>query len=257
MNDALMRFFDSINFKPSDEETFQNVLVEKVVLNKKNESFTVYLNLPSLINAKELKKLISCASKGINGEKKCKIVFSYENLTDEDINNYISEMINNLAKKRPSLTSLQNTAIEKDGEIIIIEVTSKVEESEINKEAKKITTELVSYGLPELIITTRLNTDKRDEIVQEIKKSKEEIKIDMPKEETSPVIYGKHRDGDVTEINTLNSEVKNVIVEAYIFGTDFVERQGQKGMIYIFNLKISDKTNSMMAKLLRFDEEEY
>ena len=257
MNDALTRFFDSINFKPSDEESFKSVLIEKVVLNKKDESFSVHLNAPSLINLKDIKKLISCASKGINGDKKCRIVFSYESVTDEDINNYIGELINNLAKKRPSLTSLQNSSIEKDGEIIIIEVTSKIEESEINKEAKKISAELKSYGLPEFIITTRLNADKRDEIVQEIKKSKEEIKLEDVKVEEDNLIYGKHRDGEITLINDLNAEVKNVIVEAYIFGTDFVERQGQKGMIYIFNLKISDRSNSMMAKLLRFDEEEY
>ena len=105
MNDALTRFFNSINFKPSNEEAFKNVLIEKVVLNKKNESFTVHLNSHSLIDLKEIKKLVSCASKGINGDKKCRLVFSYESITDDDINSYISEIINNLAKKRPSLTS--------------------------------------------------------------------------------------------------------------------------------------------------------
>ena len=133
MNDALTRFFNSINFKPSDDKIFENVLIEKVVLNKKNESFTIYLNSPSLISPTELKKLFLCANKGINGEKKCRVVFNYDSITDDDINNYILEIISNLAKKRPSLTSLQNSKIEKDGEIIIIEVTSKIEEAEINK----------------------------------------------------------------------------------------------------------------------------
>ena len=213
MNDALTRFFDSINFKPSDEESFKSVLIEKVVLNKKDESFSVHLNAPSLINLKDIKKLISCASKGINGDKKCRIVFSYESVTDEDINNYIGELINNLAKKRPSLTSLQNSSIEKDGEIIIIEVTSKIEESEINKEAKKISAELKSYGLPEFIITTRLNADKRDEIVQEIKKSKEEIKLEDVKVEEDNLIYGKHRDGEITLINDVKTNVDNNLKE--------------------------------------------
>ena len=257
MNDALTRFFNSINFKPSNEEAFKNVLIEKVVLNKKNESFTVHLNSHSLIDLKEIKKLVSCASKGINGDKKCRLVFSYESITDDDINSYISEIINNLAKKRPSLTSLQNTVIEKDGEIIIIEVTSKIEESEINKEAKKICSELLSYGLPELIITTRLNDDKRDEIVNEIKKSKEEVKIEDIKQEESNIILGKHMDGEVLEINNLITETKKAIVEAYIFGLETVEKDGKRGPFYIFNLKISDRTNSMLAKFLLFNEEEY
>ena len=257
MNDAVTRFFESINFKPTVLEDFSSVEIEKVVLNKKNESFNVYLKLNNLLNLKDIRKLLSCASKGIKGEKKCILHFNYAGITDDDINNYISTIINELAAKRPSLISLCNTNIEKDGEIIIVEVSSKIEESEINKEAKKITSELVNFGLPEYIITTKLNETKREEIIDEINKSKEEVKIKEVNSPESDVIYGKHIDGEVVELGQMISEAKGVLLEAYVFGTDFVERQGKKGPIYIMNIKISDKTNSIMAKLLRFDEEEY
>ena len=42
---------------------------------KKEESFSVYLSSKGLIDIPEIKKLVSCASKGINGEKKCKLIF--------------------------------------------------------------------------------------------------------------------------------------------------------------------------------------
>ena len=145
MNDAVSRFFQSINYSPTVLEDFNSVEIEKVVLNKKSESFNVYLKLKNLINPKDIKKLLPCASKGIKGEKKCVLHFNYEGITDEDINKYITNIINDLALKRPSLISLTNTNIEKDGEIIIVEVSSKIEETEINKEAKKITNELVSF----------------------------------------------------------------------------------------------------------------
>ena len=70
MNDSLTRFFDSINFTPTSDEAFNNVSIEKVVLNKKTESFTVYITSEKLINIPDIKKLVSCANKGINGEKK-------------------------------------------------------------------------------------------------------------------------------------------------------------------------------------------
>ena len=257
MNEAVSRFFNSINFTPTVVDDFKSLEIEKVVLNKKTESFNVYLKIKNLINLKDIRKLLSCANKGINGEKKCTIYFNYDSVSDEDINNYISEIINELASKRPSLISLKNTLIEKDGEIIIVEVSSKIEESEINKETKKISAELLSYGLPELIITTRLNETKRDEIIGEINKSKEEVKIKEINEPESDIIYGKHINGEPTQLGQLINEEKNILLEAYVFGTDFVERQGKKGPIYIMNIKISDKTNSIMAKLLRFDEEEY
>ena len=257
MNEAVSRFFNSINFTPTVLDDFNDLEIDKVVLNRKDECFNVYLKLKKLINLKDIRKLLTCANKGINGEKKCVLHFDYENLTDEKINSYVNEIINELAKKRPSLISLSNTLIEKDGEIIIVEVSSKIEENEINKETKKITSELLSFGFPELIITTRLNETKREEIIGEINKSKEEVKIKEVHEPESDVIYGKHMDGDVSELGSLVTEGKNIILEAYVFGTDFVERQGKKGPIYIINIKISDKTNSIMAKLLRFDEEEF
>ena len=198
MNDSLTRFFESINFTPSSDEAFQSVTIDKVVLNKKEESFSVYLSSKGLINIPDIKKLVSCASKGINGEKKCKLIFSYEDVTDEDIINYVSLMINMLAKKRPSLVSLENTKIEKDKDIIIIDVSSKIEELELGKELKKITTALSNYGLPDLILTTNLNETKRDEIINEINKSKEEVKLDDKPKEEDNIIYGRHKDGELT-----------------------------------------------------------
>ena len=99
MNDAVARFFNSINFNPTVLEDFNNIEIEKVVLNRKNESFNVYLKLDNLVNLKDMRKLLSCASKGINGEKKCTLHFNYPNLTDELINGYVTNIINELAKK--------------------------------------------------------------------------------------------------------------------------------------------------------------
>ena len=48
-------------------------------------------------------------------------------------------------------------------------------------------------------------------------------------------------------------EQKGVILEAYVFGIDTLEREN----INIITLKISDKTNSLLAKIFKKDKKEY
>lgn len=68
---------------------------------------------------------------------------------------------------------------------------------------------------------------------------------------------GVHKDGDVIKLNNILGEVKNIIVEVYIFAKEVSERQGKKGPVFIMSLKVSDKTDSYPLKIVRFNEEEF
>ena len=259
----LERFFNSIKYQ-YNTDSFNGATVEKVVLNKREETFDVYLRIPCVINYDEITKLFECAKKGINGDKKCTIKISYDNVTEENILNYIKCIIKTLVEKRPSLISLEDNEVKLDDEIIILLANSKVEEIEIRKEAKNITKALLKYGIGEFEVTTELNEDAENAIKEEIKVSKADEVPELHVEEETPeedsrVILGRHKDGAITTVSNIIGEQKNVIVEAYIFAdVEAVERPTQKGgNIYIFNLKISDKTNSVLAKLVMFDEDKY
>ena len=54
-------------------------------------------------------------------------------------------------------------------------------------------------------------------------------------------------------INNITGEMKNVFVEAYVFGLDTLEREN----INIITLKISDNSNSLLAKLFKKKKNEY
>ena len=82
------------------------------------------------------------------------------------------------------------------------------------------------------------NKEKHDSIVQEINATKEstnsvkEVKVN----ENSDIVLGKHIDGEITSISNIIGDMKNVILEAYVFGIDTMERES----INIISLKISD-----------------
>ena len=84
MQEKLAKFFDSIGYKDS-EGYFNDAHISKVVLNKKKESFEVFIENDRPINPLATFELLKASKNGINGEKKCHINFIYNDMDDEDI----------------------------------------------------------------------------------------------------------------------------------------------------------------------------
>lgn len=251
MTDELKRFFKSIDFKP-DEKWFEKANVEKVVYLKSKDIFEVYIENEDVLPPSIAKELLSCASLGINKEKNCMIRFHYKKVTTEDVQTYLKELITELIDKRPSLVNLKDSLITIDDEIITIEVSTKLEELEVKKEGKGICTKLYSFGLGEFELTSVMNEQLHEEIKNEVEKSRTEeieMKIVEPVQTTST----KPIEGEVTTINNIMGDTKNLILEAYVFGIDTMERD----TINIITLKISDKTNSLLAKIFKKKKEDY
>ncbi len=246
MNDELQRFLNSIDC-PADG--LENAEVVRVVLNKKEKSFHIFINLATPIDANILLNVLKCANKGINKSAKCQVTFTYTTMTNEDIINTFKTLINNLIARKPSLTGLSESKIELDDGIIVVEVASLVEEEEFNKESKSLINTMQQLGFTDLNVTTFLNKEKESQMQEELKKEHTEEVV----EEVSPVFIGKHIDGEPTLISSIMGEVKNIIIEAYVFGIESLEKEN----INIITLKISDKSNSILAKIFKRDKDDY
>ncbi len=77
--------------------------------------------------------------------------------------------------------------------------------------------------------------------------------IIIKKSDDPNMIMGEHVDGEVTSLDNLTGVQNDVIVEAYIFGDELLE----KDTINIMTLKISDNTNSMLAKIFKKNKKEF
>lgn len=252
MNEELNRFFNSIGFT---SDAFYDASVLKVVLKKQDESFEVYIKNPYVLDIKEINKLNLCASNGINGEKKCVIKMVYEEITDEDCLDYVYYLLEDIIFKRPSLIGLKDSTIEVVDHTVYFNVSSEFEQNDLQMEARGMVEALRRYGLGDFNVCVEINQDMQAKIKEEIELEKSSVTAE--KKEVSPVIFGVHKDGDVTKLNNIMGETKNLIIEVYIFGKEVVERQGKKGPIFIMNLKVSDKTDSYLMKIVRYDEEEF
>jgi len=250
--DELKRFLNSINFEYIDD--LQHTEIMKVVLNRETKVYNVYLKSMNVLSYELVTDLFNHAKKGINGKEKCYIELVYDEIKSEDLECYIKSILNAVVFEHPSLMGLENSFVREEDNTIYLEVGSEAEVNALKNYQSEIIDNLKNYGLGDFLINVSINEQIQEEIKKEIEASKE---IKVEKKEDDPVIFGFHKDGEVTQIKNIMGEQKNIIIEGYIFGIDNSERKGQKATAYIINLKVSDKTDSFLVKFVRFKEEEY
>ena len=245
----LYRFFKSINFTDKNG-SFKDAKIEKVVINKQTEKFRVYINCVNVIDINIIDSLYLAAKNKINGLKEVEISLIYQNIKEEDIIKYFQALLEKIVSKRPSLVGLKDAKINCTDQKICLEVSSKIEEKELNRKKQDIIKKLKDYGFIDIEIKVMLNKDLEADIIESIKNTPEKVIIS---EEKDNIVFGKHIDGNIEKIDNILGDIKNIILEAYIFGIDTLERDN----INIITLKISDKTNSMIAKIFKRDKDEY
>lgn len=67
------------------------------------------------------------------------------------------------------------------------------------------------------------------------------------------IIVGEHQEGEAVPLENIVGIQENIIVEAYVFGMELLE----KDTINIMTLKISDNTNSILAKIFKKNKREF
>ena len=268
MQEQLKRFFDSIKFT-CDSEDFCNATISKVVLNKKEELFEVFIENDIPINPVSVLNLIKASKNGIEGKGKCHINFVYDDIGDDDILEAFKVLLGDLIIKRPSLVSLENKNISIDDDFITIELDSKSEEYDMfKKEIKGLGEALIEMGMPDTEITTAINVENEKKIQEEIEADRNK-KIEIEFYEPEPSSNGNGNGwvpkkkvdfarGGLVTIASLEQEENNVHLEAYIFGSEFNQLKSKEGKdIYLITLKISDNTSSILAKCFAKDEKDF
>ncbi|HIS18238.1 MAG TPA: PHP domain-containing protein, partial [Candidatus Coprovivens excrementavium] len=267
MQEKLNKFFESVGFEDKNED-FRTASISKVILNRKEKTFDVFIENEKPISPIATLKLSKCALNGIHGQNKCYVHYVYNDMYDDDILEAFKVLLGELIIKRPSLVSLENKNITIDGDSIVVELDSKSEEFDIlKKEIKGLSQDLVNLGFYEVDITTAINKENERKIQEEIEEDRNR-KIEISYDESS---YSKNtgngwtpkkkvdysREGVVT-IDSIDREENNVHVEAYVFGAEFNQLKTKDGRdLFLITLKISDNTSSILAKCFAKDEEDF
>ena len=250
MNDEVKRFLDSIDYQ--DEDDLSSLDILKVLLHKDDLLYEVILHSKSPLPKESADNIIKASSNKINKKYKCIIKFNYDEINEQDIANYFKGIISDVCLKKPSLGFLKEEEIIINDEVITLEVGNKAEELVLKKEINNIKKMFIRYGLNEYEFNILLNEEKRKEVIEQIENDKITVKQEIKKDD-SKLIFGKSLDNDLVEIQNIVGEQRRIVVEAYVFGIEGMERE----KINIITLKISDKTNSIIGKIFQRDHDEY
>ena len=247
-------FFQSINFVPETND-FDEIEIEKVVLNKKEEVFNIYLHNKKVLPIKEIDALLEASKNKINGEYKCNIMINYDEVTEEECLDYIKTIVKRLVDKKPSLISLVERTPLIDDDIIIFEVMSPAEEENIKKEENNILKILNEYGLKDFFITTKLNEELRENVSKELEEVQAPIEYKEIVREFTPgsIILGKAITKEPVSIVSINNVGRNITIEGYIESISVLEREN----INIITINVNDNSKSMLTKAFFKDKDEY
>ena len=252
MNEKMIRFFNKINFDYNKDD-FINAEVEKVIVNRNNKSWNVFIKNDKPFNIGVIYSLKKLCKKGIDDINSIDITLLYNEILEIDIIQAFKFYIELMSKKTPSLSCLLESDIKLDNNIIKIEITNKVEENAIKKESEKISKYFIDYGLGEILVETYLNQEKKDAIKKEIEEIRDDVKVQ--EEVKYKIIMGESIKSKPTKISDIIGEDNNITVEAFVFGNEVFE--STKSAFKILTLKISDKTDSILAKIFSRDADEF
>lgn len=241
MDEKLLRFFKKIGY--NDAIAFENASLRDMIINRKEHSWLININATEIININSVMNLKKLCKDGIDDVKKIEIRLFYETLSEEGVLEYFLYFIDQLIESSPSLSSIDKDKIHIDGEIIVVEVLSKIEETTLKRECKKIFKKMEELGITGYEVSFVINEEEREEIKRIIEKTKTEVKVVRPvvqenKENSwkNRVKVDYQREG-VVPISSIDREENAVNLEAYIFDAEFNQLTKKDGS-FAFSIDI-------------------
>ena len=262
MDEKLLRFFKLIGF--NDIIAFEDASLKDMIINRKEHTWLLRINAKNIINVNSMINLKNLCKDGVDDVKKISIQMFYENMDSESVLEYFLYYIEQLIASSPSLSSIDKDKIRIDDEVIIVEVLSKIEETTLKRECKKIFKQMEEMGITGYEVSFIINEEEREKIKKIIEKEKNEVTFTIPKAVDKKENSWKNRPKveyqreGVVPISSIDRDENAVNLEAYIFDAEFnVLTKKDGNPLYLITLKISDNTSSILAKTFARDEEEY
>lgn len=239
MDDKLLRFFKKIELDEKYYSYFDKVSVKQVVVNKKNKSWTIHLNMEELIPV-DVYDILLFASKKIVEADDIYFVFELKNKSDL-LEDYFNYFFNKKAIECPMLASIMDNEISFNNDEIEIEVLNKIEKDKIDSVSNSLIKSLKNVGI-DATIKTKLNEEKRELVKMDMKKAD----VVIEKNDGPRVILGSPIKGKTMFLKDIMSEENNTIFEVSPFDIEFKETRNGGN---IFTMKVTDNTDSIIAKL--------
>ena len=271
MDNNIQKLIDKINIDKDHYQYFSDAKITKIKVNAHTNKWNIFIEKTNLLpveiytELEEKKKLLDENATEIN------IIFDITNIDLESYKSYYPYLLK-LLKEDLKVLEIYEDCLRIEDNFLTLIVSNEVEEDRMNSCLSKINTfyKMLGYKF-NIDINMRHEENILEEIKQELEVSapviaqplpKEEKKEEVPKEKQfrrepkdPNSVIGRGIKEDPIKIKTLLGEDNNVVVEGFVFGTDYFE--SSKTDFKIITLKITDYSDSIYCKVFVRDDEEY
>ena len=266
MEEKLELLLNKINMDKETYPYFLSAKLEKIKIHRKTKSIEIFISNKTPFPLEVIKELEEKKDNLDKTAQKTEIILDIETI---DLNTYLSyyPYILDQVKDKLKVLEIYSDAMKVEDGFLTLIATGDVEKNRLEECLDKIN-ELYKHLGYRFNIEVVLRHEKN--ILEEIKRDLE-VKVKIP-EKTAPTpppkektyrkeakdpnsVIGRGIKEQPIKIKTLLGEDNNVVVEGYVFGTDYFE--SSKTDFKIITLKITDYSDSIYCKVFVRDNEEY
>ncbi len=252
----------------TDETLFLNTKIEKIVTNKAMKSWTIYLRNDQFFPFSVYEKFLHVPEGTFPNVDTVYIVVSVDEKVSDVLLEYFPYVLEQVKDLLP-VSAMFVDRLKLEDDHLSIEVFNQVEEKKIKKALAAINELYHQFGYQEKItvnlkaneeVLQAIQQDLEQQPIKQMKKdpvitsSKTELRREK-KETDKDSILGRVIKEEAIKIKNIVGEDNNIVVEGYVFATDYFE--SNKSGFKIITLKVTDYSDSIYCKVFVRDEEEY
>ena len=268
MDEKINILLDKINMDKEKYPYFSSAKLTKIKIHRQTNTWEVFITNPTALPIEVIEELEEKKKELDENAQDITIIWDIENV---DVNTYVSYYPYVLEQVKDELKVLEiySDALRVEEGFLLLIATTQIEKERLENCLDRINTIYKHLGY-KFNIDVELRHE--DNILEEIKQDlvvtvkmpekKEEKPLEQPKEKKyrkepkdPNSVIGRGIKEDPIKIKTLLGEDNNVVVEGYVFGTDYFE--SSKTDFKIITLKITDYSDSIYCKVFVRDNDEY
>lgn len=268
MDSNILKLIEKINVDKEHYQYFSDAKMTKIKVNEKKNSWHIFITKTELLPIGAYEELQEKKYLLDENAKEIEFVFEINHLDLESYRDYYPYLLKTLKEELKVLEIYEDCLHIEDGFLILV-ANNDIEKEKLESCIHKINTFYKLIGYPfNIDIIVRHEENILEEIQHDLEVSaplvpkKEEKKEEPPKEKSyrrepkdPNAIIGRGIKEEPIKIKTLLGEDNNVVVEGFVFGTDYFE--SSKTDFKIITLKITDYSDSIYCKVFVRDNDEY
>jgi DNA polymerase-3 subunit alpha (Gram-positive type) len=249
MSEKLKLLLDKIGLESDYYSLFDNGKLDKLLIDKENKSWNFVVKVKNTIAANIVKKIEELLLANFDNVNDVYMTYIYDEINYDMVEDYFKYILEKLNLNK--MFASHKFII--DNDTFTIKVLNKIESNKLEKEKSKLENLFKRYGYS-FNMNVEIDTIEHNTIKEEIEK---EITVTAePTKEENPIVFGTEiKSNKIVNLKDIIGEEPSVIVEAYVFGIETFE--SSKNDFKILTLKISDNTDSLLAKIFTRDKDEY